>query len=278
MIMKMKKSISIFMSIVLLLSCFSIASFAVSGNVPADIIEMSSKVAVELEQEGIVLLKNEDNVLPLNGKKVNIFGAGSVVPFLGGAGSGAITTDDPVTFYEALDENNIEYNTELRSLYEKECSGNETPKTSNTVLNNLLQLVLASSSLEEMPCDKLTDDIMTNAVKYSDTAIIVISRTSRETADLPAEVLRLSEEEKKRRIMILVDAQNEINREKSKRYAGATVEILVEDYDEKKNFYQGRDEFGRMIYFNSSENLIGKFINVTVVETGGISLKGEIVR
>ncbi len=194
---KMKKSVAIFMSIVLLMSCFSIATFAVSGNIPADIIEMSSQVAVELEQEGIVLLKNEDNVLPLNGKKVNIFGAGSVVPFLGGAGSGAITTDDPVTFYEALDENNINYNKELRSLYEKECSGNETPKTSNTVVNNLLQLVLAGNSLEEMSCDKLTDEIMKNAVNFSDTAIIVISRTSRETADLTADVLRLSEEEKK---------------------------------------------------------------------------------
>ncbi len=194
--MKMKKSIAFFMSIVLLLSCFSIGASAVSGNVPADIIEMSSQVAVELEQEGIVLLKNEENVLPLNDKKVNIFGAGSVVPFLGGAGSGAITTDDPVTFYEALDENCINYNSELRALYEAECSGNEMPKTSNTVVNNLLQLVLASSSLEEMPCEKLTDEIMANAVEFSDTAIIVISRTSRETADLPAEVLRLSDEEK----------------------------------------------------------------------------------
>lgn len=194
---KMKKSIAVFMSIVLMLSCFSIVSFAVSGNVPADIIEMSSKVAVELEQEGIVLLKNEDNVLPLGDKKVNIFGAGSVVPFLGGAGSGAITTDDPVTFYEALDENNINYNPELRKLYETECSGNETPKTSNTVVNNLLQLVLAGNSLEEMPVEKLTDEIMENAVNFSDTAIIVISRTSRETADIPADVLQLSQEEKK---------------------------------------------------------------------------------
>ncbi|MBR2953412.1 MAG: glycoside hydrolase family 3 protein [Clostridia bacterium] len=192
-----KKILAIVLAIMMTLSCFSMASFAVSGDVPADIIEMSSQVAVELEQEGIVLLKNEDNVLPLGDKKVNIFGAGSVVPFLGGAGSGAITTDDPVTFYEALDENNINYNKELRELYEAECSGNEIPKTGNTVVNNLLQLVLASSSLEEMPCDKLTDEIMQNAVEFSDTAIIVISRTSRETADLPIDVLRLLEEEQK---------------------------------------------------------------------------------
>ncbi len=194
---KSKKIIAIIMVVVLLFSCFSIVSVAVSGNVPADIIAMSSKVAVELEQEGIVLLKNKENVLPLGDKKVNIFGAGSVVPFLGGAGSGAITTDDPVTFYEALDENGINYNPELRALYEQECSSNEMPKTSNTVVNNLLQLVLAKNSLEEMVCEKLTDEIMKKAVEFSDIAIIMISRTSAETTDLTADVLRLSEEETK---------------------------------------------------------------------------------
>ena len=147
---KSKRIIAILLVVIMLLSCLPISSVAVSGNVPADIIAMSSQVAVELEQEGIVLLENEDNVLPIGNKKVNIFGAGSVVPFLGGAGSGAITTDDPVTFYEALDENNVNYNPELRALYEQECSGNETPKTGNTVVNNLLQLVLAKNSLEEM--------------------------------------------------------------------------------------------------------------------------------
>ncbi len=194
---KNKRVVAILLVIVMLLSCIPISSVAVSGDVPADIIAMSSQVAVELEQEGIVLLENEDNVLPIGDKKVNIFGAGSVVPFLGGAGSGAITTDDPVTFYEALDENGINYNPELRELYETECSGNETPKTGNTVVNNLLQLVLAQNSLEEMVCEKLTDEIMQNAIAFSDTAIIMISRTSRETADIPEDVLRLSEEETK---------------------------------------------------------------------------------
>ena len=108
-----KKILAIVLAIVMTLSCFSTASFAVSGDVPADIIEMSSQVAVELEQEGIVLLKNEDNVLPLGDKKVNIFGAGSVVPFLGGAGSGAITTEEKwtQTFDEYIAEDYVpEYN------------------------------------------------------------------------------------------------------------------------------------------------------------------------
>ena len=190
------KLLSLAMAAVILLSVALPTVSATSGNIDPDIIAETSQTAVELESEGIVLLKNEDNVLPLEGKKINIFGAGSVCPFLGGAGSGAITTDDPVTFYEALDAEGIEYNTELRKLYEKNCGSNEMPKTDNTVINNLLQLVLAKNSLEEMAARKLTDSVMARAAEFSDTALIMISRTSAENKDLTADVLRLSKTEK----------------------------------------------------------------------------------
>lgn len=190
------KLLSLAMAAVILLSVALPTVSATSGNIDPDIIAETSQTAVELESEGIVLLKNEDNVLPLEGKKINIFGAGSVCPFLGGAGSGAITTDDPVTFYEALDTEGIEYNTELRKLYEKNCGSNEMPKTDNTVINNLLQLVLAKNSLEEMATRKLTDSVMARAAEFSDTALIMISRTSAENKDLTADVLRLSKTEK----------------------------------------------------------------------------------
>lgn len=190
------KLLSLAMAAVILLSVALPTVSATSGNIDPDIIAETSQTAVELESEGIVLLKNEDNVLPLEGKKINIFGAGSVCPFLGGAGSGAITTDDPVTFYEALDAEGIEYNTELRKLYEKNCGSNEMPKTDNTVINNLLQLVLAKNSLEEMATRKLTDSVMARAAEFSDTALIMISRTSAENKDLTADVLRLSKTEK----------------------------------------------------------------------------------
>lgn len=190
------KLLSLAMAAVILLSVALPTVSATSGNIDPDIIAETSQTAVELESEGIVLLKNEDNVLPLEGKKINIFGAGSVCPFLGGAGSGAITTDDPVTFYEALDADGIEYNTELRKLYEKNCGSNKMPKTDNTVINNLLQLVLAKNSLEEMATRKLTDSVMARAAEFSDTALIMISRTSAENKDLTADVLRLSKTEK----------------------------------------------------------------------------------
>ncbi len=174
----------------------TVSGFALSGHVPADVAQLSKEVAVETEKEGIVLLKNDDDCLPLEGKKLNVFGAGSVCPFLGGAGSGAITTDDPVTFYEALDEYGIEYNKTLQKLYEKSCSSNDPPKTDSTVFNNLFQLILAKSSLDEMPVSKLTDKVMNEAKAFSDTALIMISRTSAEGSDISEDILRLNGDEK----------------------------------------------------------------------------------
>ncbi len=193
---KINKILSVILTFAILLPCFSLMADAVSGNIDPDIVKMSSRLAVEIEQEAIVLLKNEDNALPLENKKVNVFGAASVVSFLGGAGSGSIVTHDPVYFYEALDEAGIEYNKDLQALYEKNCSSNEIPKTSNTILNNLLQLVLAKNSLDEMNPDKLTDDVMKAAKNFSDTAIVVIGRTSAENSDLSPETLALSADER----------------------------------------------------------------------------------
>ena len=87
---------------------------------------------------------------------------------------------------------------------------------------------------------------------------------------IPAEI-------SKSRIMRMVAEQNERTALHSKAYEGKTVEILCEDYDEKRNLYLGRDEYGRMGYFSSEENLIGKFVKIKVGKTVGISLYGEIV-
>lgn len=80
----------------------------------------------------------------------------------------------------------------------------------------------------------------------------------------------------KDRIMRLVELVNSLTRQKSEKYLGKTVEILCEDYDEKKQMYLGRDEFGRMGYFKSDKNRIGEFVQLKVTKANGISLFGEI--
>lgn len=87
----------------------------------------------------------------------------------------------------------------------------------------------------------------------------------------------ISDEVKKDRIVRLVDLQNRINREQSKKYEGKTIEILCEDYDEKRDLYLGRDEYGKMGYCKSDENLLGKFVNIKINDCSGISLFGDIV-
>lgn len=189
------KAISCIVIAAILIGSLALAAFAVSGNTSPEIIAQTSKIAEQIEGEGIVLLKNEENLLPLKGKKINVFGAGSVTPLLGGAGSGAITSENPVTFYDALDEQGIEYNSDLRALYEKYCGGNEMPKTDNTVINNLLQLLLTKSTLEEMNSAKLSADVMSAALAFSDTALIMLSRTGIEGGDLAPSDARLHPDE-----------------------------------------------------------------------------------
>ena len=89
---------------------------------------------------------------------------------------------------------------------------------------------------------------------------------------------QIPEDVQKDRIMRLVALVNSLTRNKSEKYVGKTVEILCEDYDEKKGLYLGRDEFGRMGYFASTENKIGEFVQLKVTKANGISLFGEIVQ
>ena len=88
---------------------------------------------------------------------------------------------------------------------------------------------------------------------------------------------QIPEDVQKSRIMRLVELVNTLTRQKSEKYVGKIVEILCEDFDEKKNMYLGRDEFGRMGYFKSEKNRIGDFVNLKITQANGISLYGEEV-
>jgi tRNA-2-methylthio-N6-dimethylallyladenosine synthase len=81
----------------------------------------------------------------------------------------------------------------------------------------------------------------------------------------------------KARIMKLVELVNSLTREQSAAYVGKTVEILCEDYDDKKEMYLGRDEYGRMGYFKSEKYVVGQFVSMKVDSANGVSLMGHLV-
>ena len=66
--------------------------------------------------------------------------------------------------------------------------------------------------------------------------------------------------------------------ERSERYVGRTIDILVEDKN-PKNIEQvfGRTRQGRQVFFNGDiDNLKGKIVNVKIVQARPWSLVGEI--
>ena len=99
-------------------------------------------------------------------------------------------------------------------------------------------------------------------------------RAGTRAAEMPDQV---PEEVSKARIIELVELVNSQTRAMSQTYIGKTVEILCEGYDEKRGLYLGRDEFGRMGYFASDENLVGKFVDILVDGANGVSLTGKVV-
>ena len=76
--------------------------------------------------------------------------------------------------------------------------------------------------------------------------------------------------------MRLIEQVNENTRKCSESFVGKTTEILCEDFDEKKKCYLGRNEAGRMGYFESAKNPIGEFVSLHVTRANGVSLFGTV--
>lgn len=119
-----------------------------------------------------------------------------------------------------------------------------------------------------------TMDIMEQADFASAFMFVYSRRDGTPAATMPDQI---PEEVSKARIMEMVAAQNARTARHSALYQGRIIEILCEDFDDKKQMYLGRDEYGRMGYFASDRDERGNFVTVKVIETNGISLYCEKV-
>ena len=87
--------------------------------------------------------------------------------------------------------------------------------------------------------------------------------------------LRLSEEEKKRRLSKVEALQQSIATEINARFLGKTVEVLVED--KKKDKWQGRTRGDKLVFFPASANLQGQLVEVKIEHTSPWALQGKAV-
>ena len=141
--------------------------------------DQSRAMAQELVQEGAVLLKDQNNALPLaEGTAVNLFGYGSVDPIYGGSGSGASDTSSNIDLVTGLTNAGFSVNQELVDFYKK--SG----------VSRAAQKGFEGSNFTpaEVPAEKYTDTLLQNAKAFSDVAIVTISRVGGEGGDLPQDM------------------------------------------------------------------------------------------
>ena len=146
-------------------------------------IEVGSETAYQVEAEGVTLLKNENDALPLeSGAKVTLFGYGSVDLTYGGTGSGGIDTDSAGTLKDGFEEAGIEVNETVWDFYETGAgSADESEAATATIADEDTEY-----SSDEPSIDAWSDTEWESVADY-DTAIFVISRIGGEGADLPSD-------------------------------------------------------------------------------------------
>ena len=145
--------------------------------------ENGNNVVKEICEEGMVLLKNENNALPLKpNAKVSVFGKNSVNLVYGGSGSAAPGGNIPKkTLFDSLDAAGIAYNPTLKDFYDKDSkSGSGRGATPDLPTGGVGTLPTG-----ETPVSSYTSDITDSYEDYSDAAIVVVSRIAGENWDLP---------------------------------------------------------------------------------------------
>ena len=136
---------------------------------------------VELEEEGLVLLKNENQTLPLSAGKVNVFGEHAFNMVYNGSGSSAGNANGAVTIKEGMEAAGLEVNEGLLSYIEE----NTASETDDSVHEGN-SVDISGYPINEMSVEKYTGDYSFDKIKeYSDTAIVVIGRVGGEGQDLP---------------------------------------------------------------------------------------------
>ncbi len=149
-----------------------------------DVLDAANNFVVDVEKEGIVLLKNQDNVLPLATEtKVSVLGKNSVDIVNSGSGSASgASAGGNLTLYDSLEEAGISYNETLKKFYDDSAkSGSGRPD--NPAMTSGQRL--PGFGTGETPISSYTSDITDSYADYNDAAIVVISRIGGEGFDLP---------------------------------------------------------------------------------------------
>ena len=184
-------------------------------------------LAERIEAEGIVLVRNEDDALPLpaSADRVNVFGWASTQWVGSGSGSGQVA-GSVMSLLDALDECGVAYNYELSDMY-RGFRGERDYKGAGALNSHDDEFCrLYEPSVNDRTC--YAEDLLERAREFSETAIVVIGRVSGESIDCPTWQHKVRDRDGE----VTVDATRtylELSSEEEAllRYVGATYERVV---------------------------------------------------
>ena len=167
--------------------------------------ENGNAVTKEICEEGMVLLKNENNCLPLKANaKVSVFGKNSVRLVYGGSGSAAPGGNIPKkNIFDSLTAASFKYNEALKNFYE-----NNSKSGSGRDDNPDFDAAVTTLKTGETPIASYTSDITDTYDEYGDAALVVFSRIAGETFDLP----RIADDDENRHYLELDNNERDLLR------------------------------------------------------------------
>ncbi len=170
-----------------LMSTFGSSDIGSDSQTLAGALVLGDEFVQECTEDAIVLMKNENDTLPLaeNERKINLFGYGSTdkgFVYSGGGSSGTFINMDKandedidrlvITPQEAFEAEGFEVNKELMKFYTDFSTYNAT-------------IERGINTLYQPKADAYSADVIRQARAYSGIAVVVISRNGSESVDVP---------------------------------------------------------------------------------------------
>jgi beta-glucosidase len=195
------------------------------------------EIAEELTEEGSVLLKNDNEALPLSKtEKVTILGHSSCNMLVCGTGSADINADGAPTLNEALTDRGISVNQTAWDYYVGQVKNYPTnPQKGDNSIRTGDGGVKGSYTVNEIPYATVESVVGSSFNEYNDAAIIVISRLGGEMYDLPA------------------DTDHQGNASETENGSGNSLELTI---NEKELITQAKSKFKKVIVLINSANAL----------------------
>lgn len=149
-----------------------------------ELIEDERKLCSNLEKEGAVLLKNDNNTLPLaKSTRFSMFSTSSVDPVYGGTGSGQVNISEATTIRKALNEhfNPKCTNTTLFNHYQNNLKDYRR-KNAETTGGTIDQYLINEAPWAKVITPEVKESFQND---FNDVALVFLARSGGEGNDLP---------------------------------------------------------------------------------------------